>query len=158
VTEKRFKDLEYEAVVQSLPEIISIYDKDYVCLKVMPEKSFEVYSNFRALPGKRLDQIEYITPEVWELTVQGFKSVEAEPTKEHVFEYDTETVKGRRYFEVVFKRFNSDKYIVITRDITDTRMVVQYKKFNEQISSLSAKNKDLLNTYCRRGEGGNVNR
>lgn len=151
ITSVRYRDLEYEIIVQSLPEIVMLFDSTHVCIKILPEKIFETYPSFKKLIGVNISEADFLEDSLVDTITYGFSLVDSNPI-DHTIEITINTNTGLRTFEMVVKRFNNNKYIVIMRDITDTRLVQLYKKFNTQITNLADKNKELLSTYFKEGK------
>ena len=148
ITEKRRQELEFEAIITTLPEVIMIFDRNRVCIQMYPNSAEGDFKILRGAKGKSPLDMKKLPEEMRLSIMRVFDEVDKDTDNAFYHEYELPIAGGNnRFFEVLSKRFNSEKYMITIRDITDSRLLGQFHKFSNQISRLAVQNDQLVTKY-----------
>lgn len=120
VTYFRSSELKLGAILSVLPDIITTWDNKRVITEILPKEISQIYPRFWNMLGKTLEESNIYPQELINEVNVCLDFVDSNPTETYRFIHEVSTEeKGVRVFESSYQRYNSDKYISISRDITD---------------------------------------
>lgn len=155
ITQSRQDELKLQAILESSPDIIAIYDLDkMMCIDVYSDFSANIYPNLKEFKGKSIEELySSYSEEEYDKILKSFEAVKNNPNKVQVTEHkivvnmkseEGNVLSVERTMEAFYKKFNHNKCIVTVRDITDSRELLLYRNLKEEFSKLQ-KNLELLN-------------
>lgn len=155
ITEQRANELKLQAILESSPDIIVIYDLDtLVCLDIYSDFAFEIFPNLRNYKGKTAYEL-FSHQKDFEKIIFAFEKIKMEPEKIFISEHsiivrmvdeDGEEKMVERVMEAFYKKFNHNKCLVTVRDVTQRKEIQLYKKLKQDFIDIQ-KNIQKINRF-----------
>ena len=146
-TEKKFKE-----IVEAFPDTILIIGPDRKLLEMYPEASKEKYPRLHRILNHHLSEYSeiYMPVEHTEEIFDILNHIEADRSSEYSIKANIQTEKfGTRTFDISFKAFNDNKFLVIVRDVTEKEKLQILIDFQAAIDKLSENNRKAMNTLFK---------
>lgn len=155
ITQTRQYELKLQAILESSPDIIAVYDLDkMMCIDIYSDFSTNIYPNLKEFKGKTIEELySGYSEEEYNKILQSFELIKNNPKKVNIVEHritvnmkdeEGNIFSTERTMEAFYKKFNHNKCIVTVRDITDSRELLLYRSLKEEFSKLH-KNLEELN-------------
>lgn len=140
ITEQRQRDLELAAILSSMDDNFLIFNHDYVCIKNHPVKS--LITKIDKSVGKHVKEL---LPENYATElISIFEKIDSGTIEPITWYLSLNHEKQQLNLECSVKRFNSNKYIVWARDITDKVKLRVLSDMRSNISKIIESNEKLL--------------
>ncbi len=145
ITETRSRDLEFEALIDTLPETLILFDKSMKCIRLYPESNSKIA--VADILGLHISEMPNIPTDTKDELLNIFNTINTGVSQSFYLEFKTEIDNKIIFYEVLAKRFNSEKFMVILRNITEHKILSQFEKVNNQLAELANKNAELVSKF-----------
>lgn len=139
ITEIRLKSLEFDAMIQALPDLIFVLDNMGNFINAYPDEDETFFVQPKEFLGKNIEEVFKDRQDIIE---KHFNAVRNLYATSQIQTYDYEL--GNAFYEVKLNKFNGNKNIAIVRDITEFRQLKILKSFQASIEALTQSNKMTL--------------
>lgn len=145
ITKIRETSLEFETLINSIPETIMLFDHSGLCLKVYPGKHNMWVHPAEIMVGKNINDMIYNSTIIdnFNLCLERLKK---DNTTIQQFEYTNKENDIDYYYDALMTAFNGGKIMVILRDVTDRKKLDIFQSFNHAINELTVYNQKILTT------------
>lgn len=131
----------HSALLQALPDLLFLYDKNGLCLNHYANRQVAPYAVPDTFIGK---PVEAMLPPNVAASVRRHLN-EALETGMSTFEYALSSTKGEQYFEVRMVRTAEENVLSLVRDISDIKLAeAQLAQQNAHLSALHEMSLDLM--------------
>lgn len=141
ITELRNTYLQLKEIVDSIPDLIFIIDKNYKFIKNISGDKKDLFMKEEEFIGKTI--YEVMPQDVAEITADAFEKVNKNPENPIKFKYKLTINNEEKTFEANLRRLNSNKFIVVIRDITERIKFQILEDFKESVERLIESNRYL---------------
>ncbi len=141
ITEIREQTLEFETLIDSIPERILIFNYEGLCTKTFGyNKQNEICGH--DIIGKNINEIECFS-DIVDSLLEKFNIIKNDTTQ---IEHLECSLKNDTYFEISMSRYNGTKIMLIIRDIADRKKLDVLSSFNKSVNELVVYNQKILKT------------
>ena len=152
INELRERNIEFDNIIESSPEIVIIHDFEGNCQKVYTGKISNIWWKDDILVGMNVKDI-FNDESIKNLFCQNLiKLKEDENHLPVIFEFSMVRENIEYCYEVILTLYNSDKVMSVTRDISDRKRLDILRGFNNSIVTLMSHNKKLLESLGLLGD------
>lgn len=154
ITNIRKTKLEFETIINSIPETIMIFDYDGICQTIYPGKN-NTWAHSTDIIGKSITEMnDSCFPDVYKKFIEGLEKLKIDKTKNQNFEYSIKIKDTEYYYDAVMTTYNGSKIMLIIRDITDKKKLDVFESFNKSIKELMIYNQKILTTLGHEDKNG----
>lgn len=144
ITTIRERNLEFETLISSIPEIIMVFDYDGTCLKIYQGK-VNTWMHQIDIVGQKIDIMKSY-PNIVKQFYININELKKDDSIVRQFEFSNIIDGAEYYFEALMSSYNGTKVMVIIRDITDRKKLDVLDNFNKSIKELMSYNQKVLKT------------
>lgn len=141
ITEFKSTCLQLSEIIDSIPDLIFIVDKNLKFIKYLSHNQKDLFALPETFIGKKITEV--LPPEVSARALECFKKVNANPLEPVTFQYALAVHGVSKNFEARMKRLNSNKFIIIVRDITERVKIQILEDFKQSVEKLIESNQIL---------------
>ena len=154
ITKTRHSKLTLSAVIDNLGEeqIIAIFEKDHSLLEVLGESADPIHEILRNNLNIPIQSIPIYNKEIIEYIEKLFNKVDQNPKQRQIGHYSYQDADGVKDLEIIVKRFNSSRFMLILNDVTSFR---DYVKIKMGLTELEQQVERLIQSRTGNTETGN---
>jgi PAS domain S-box-containing protein len=142
ITDKRQTDLEFQVILESMEGCVALFDKNAVFTKILPNGEWWGMTK-EDIIGKKITEV---LPERYsDAFMQIFDKIDSGDHGPHISYMKINVDNVPRTIENVVRRFNSNKFVVWGRDITDKLRLRVLDELETNIEILIESNKNIMN-------------
>lgn len=142
ITSKRQTDLEFQVILESMEGCVALLDKNAAFIKILPGKEWWGIKEEDIL-GKKIGSI--LPSRYAEALELIFDKIDSGDVGPHLSYMKLNVGGAPRTIENVVRRFNSNKFVVWGRDITDKLRLRVLDELEANIEILIESNKNIMN-------------
>jgi PAS domain S-box-containing protein len=142
ITTTRHASLTLSALLETIgqEQLILIFDKNKALIEVVGTAEDETQQLFLTQLGTHIEQLELYPPSVWLNLSEACTEINLNNDKKFTKHYSVNYNGAEVDLEVVCRRFNTDKFIILIKDITTSRDFLKIKmgitELEEQVNRL----------------------
>lgn len=141
ITARRQADLEFQVILESMEGCVSLLDKNFVFIKLLPGKGWWGMEEDDVI-GKKISEV---LPERYSHSLEMiFNKIDSGDPGPHISYMKINIDNVPRTIENVVRRFNSNKFVIWGRDITDKLRLRVLDELEANIEILIESNKNIM--------------